>query len=170
MKRWTKSLYAVYVLLLIASTYVIVDALLPTQIVSSQVEATSELEVNTSGRRNRAQTHWTLVTLRNGIRFQTENRARDFPNGDTVDVEVTSFRNEVLSFKLRKAIGQYWRQVEGANKEYLAFPASICLCSLLLLLPFWSEEKRMLLTAILGVMLVAWTLTLIGTGGMKSFN
>lgn len=174
--RWQRHLYWVYVILLITSAYVLTDAMLPTQVLSAHVQEANEMTVNVSSRSPRhyrtppTYTHWSLVKLDNGIAFQTENGASAFPIGETMELEVTRLSRNVVRYKPPNN-GRYgWNEVESANKEFLAFPALVAGLALLLLAPWWSLENRWLLHGLMGLVLVAWLLTLIGTGVMKSFG
>ncbi len=168
--RWQRHLYGVYALLLIASGYVLIDALLPLRTISARIEEAHEMSVNVSSEydTHANYSYWTLVKLDNGVTFQTENGASEFPTGGTMDVEVTALRNEVVRYKPPNNGRSGWYEVEGANREYLAFPAAVVILALLLLIPWWSLENRWLLHGIMVLVLVAWLLTLLGTGVMRS--
>jgi hypothetical protein len=174
--RWQRHLYWVYAMLLIASGYVLTDAMLPTQVLSARVQEASEMTVNLSSRSRRhyrtrpTYTHWSLVKLDNGIAFQTENGASAFPIGGTMEVEVTALAKNVVRYKLPNYERFGWNEVEGANKEFLAFPVLVAGLALLLLAPWWSLENRWLMHGLMILVLVAWLLTLIGTGVMKAFG
>lgn len=149
-----------------------VDAFLPLRTLSARVQQAYEMRVNISSKNDPRPTYayWTLVKLDNGMTFQTENRAAAFLIGETMDIQVTGMRSSVVRYKPPNN-GRYgWNEVEGANKEFLAFPALVAGLALLLLIPWWSLENRWLLHVLIGLVLVAWLLTLLGTGGMRSFG
>lgn len=170
--RWDPHLRWLYVLLLLASGYVVLDALLPTRVLSSRVVDAEELKVNVSSRRSAHANYvyWTVVSLDNGISFQTQNGASGFPIGSGIQVEVTRIRERVVRYQ-PPGNGRYgWNEVEAANKEFLAFPALAAVLSLLLLLPWWSMENRWLLNGLLILVLGAWLLTMVGTSVMTAFS
>lgn len=168
---WSRRLSGLYVLLSALSAFILIDRSLPLRSAACAVSNATEMRVNISGSSTsrKVYTHWTLVTLKNGMRFQTEASAGLFPRGDTVDVEMTRFRKEVVRYRNRIGRTIDWNEVEGSKPEYLLYAAGTIVCGLLLLWPGWRVETRWLMNAILAILLVAWMVTLFGTGMMKSF-
>ena len=157
-------------MLFFTSSYVLIDALLPLRTFTARIEEAHETSVNVSSEYDARAiySYWTVVKLDNGVTFQTENGEADFPSGETMEVEVTALRNEVVRYKPPNNGRFGWNEVEGANKEYLAFPAAVATLALLLLIPGWSLENRWLMHGLVVLILVAWMLTLLGTGVMRS--
>lgn len=168
---WSRRLTGVYILLSVFSAFILLDGSLPLRSEACVVSNATEMRVNISGSSTsrKVYTHWALVTFKNGMRFQTKASAGLFPRGDTVDVEMTRFRKEVVRYRNRSGRTIAWYEVEGSKPEYLLYAAGTMLCGLLLLWPGWRAETRWLLNAILAILLVAWMVTLFGTGMMKSF-
>lgn len=158
-------------LLSVLSAFILLDGSLPFRSEAGVVSNAVEMRVDISGSSTsrKVYTHWALVTFTNGIRFQTEASAGWFRQGDTVDVQRTRLRKEVVRYRCRSARTIDWNEVEGSKPEYLLYAAGTMLCGLLLLWPGWRMETRWLLNAILAILLVAWMVTLFGTGVMKSF-
>lgn len=159
-------------MLLIASGYVLIDALLPLRTIAARIVEANEMSVNLSRKHDArpTYTHWTAVELDNGIAFQTENGASAFPIGERMEVEVSRLRSCVVRYKPPNNGRFGWNEVESANEEFLAFPALIAGLALLLLMPWWSLENRWLMHGLMGLVLVAWLLTLIGTGVITAFS
>lgn len=155
-----------YVLVIIGGLLAVLDIYLPLTRTSSVVTDVTQYSSRVGGRGQRKTTaYWSSVELANNKDIWTQRTADNFTHGDSIDVDITGVFGKVVRYRGHRPGYTTWYETESVNAKYRPFPFAAILFATLLLYPRWSSESRMLLRGILLVVVVAWVITTLATGG-----
>ncbi|HRH39303.1 MAG TPA: hypothetical protein PK760_13215, partial [Flavobacteriales bacterium] len=86
--------------------------------------------------------------------------------GDTLELQRTPMLKEPLQYRKVGSRSRRWQSMDSNTLDYRIYPYLVFICAFLLLFPWPSGQWRWSLQAGLGLMLVCWLVTAIGTGGL----
>ncbi|MBX2980029.1 MAG: hypothetical protein KF905_12095 [Flavobacteriales bacterium] len=158
----------IYVLVIIGGLTSVLDTNLPTHrraTVIVQVSEFGSFEGRHYGVGSGHMRYWSNIYLLNGSRIWTQRTANNFAVGDSIDVDLSAITSKVVRYRSYRTSSTKWYPTESVKEQYRPFPFTALLFAILLLFPRWSPETRMLLRGILFVVVIAWLVTLIATGG-----
>ena len=87
-----------------------------------------------------------------------------------MEVQLSRILDQPMSYQNDSKGNGSWSTVDMYKSDFRPFPFAALLLSVLLLLPFWQAEVRLIMQALLVVVLVAWLFMLFGTGAMARFG
>jgi hypothetical protein len=159
----------IYTLILVAGSLVFLDGSLVPDSLRSQVDHVKTYTVNTSTRSARSSTEWSVVTMEDGSRFQTNRPGSSFPKGTRLTME---------SGRIFGGVQRYWAEgedprsphdVEASTRDLnmILFSGLSCVLAILLFVPLWSWENRWFLRIALGIAMGAWAISVFATGWLR---
>lgn len=156
----------IYVFVAVGGTIAVLDMYLPTSRKASTIVEVDEFGSRVAVRGGHGYTrYWSSIDLANGKSIWTQRTANNFAKGDSMDVEVSAVMRKVVRYRGYRPGYTSWYATEGVNEKYRPLPFAAILFALILLLPWWSAETRMLFRGILLVVTAAWLITTIATQG-----
>jgi hypothetical protein len=156
-----------YPALIAGMSIVLLDRHLAPERVESKVVEVEQFDVNTSSSRFQSTSHWVVVILEDGTRFQTKRTQYRFPDHIPLVIEKSALFGRVLRYQRPTVDTNEWALLEEEDEDFRPLPYLILAVSFLLLLPWWSLEYRYIGKGLLLVMVLSWTFILIGTGILK---